>query len=514
MTKPRKTAAVTLLFFSLFSFLSVQPATYAASEISINAETGAAVFLKTPDQAENQMLPVEAPQLPDAYHDFFMPSPLSPAEDETADEAQSEVSAHEQPRADETGSTNFDLALSNDTYSGTSVMWGFSRVNAEQAWSLSRGAGVAIAVIDTGLDMNHEDILGNVYSNLSELNGLPGVDDDGNGFVDDFRGWDFVNQDNNPTDDNGHGTHVSGIAAAVSDNGRGIAGVAPDAKIIPVKVLDASGSGTIDNVIKGIKYAADLGAKVINMSLGIAKRFLSNPLLQAFQDAVNYALGKGAVVITAAGNESVETSTTAPAGLNNTIAVGATDSRDRKAYFSNKSPDLAAPGVDIGSLYPGNRYAYMSGTSMASPFVAGATALLYSYYGATYAGWSGSQIYSDVYTRLTRSSTDLGKKGYDSSFGYGLLNAYAALTYTVSGAAATSQDSGVNGKPAVPGSGAGAAGISGLEGASRLSALVSRSLGNWYKIEALSHRKESGLRKSRTGKRSSRFSPSPAAGIL
>ena len=309
-------------------------------------------------------------------------------------------------------------------------MWGFDRVNAEEAWSLSRGAGITIAVIDTGLDFNHEDIFGNIYTNSAEMDGLAGVDDDGNGLIDDIHGWDFVNSDNDAYDDHGHGTHVSGIAAAVSDNGKGIAGIAPDSKILPIKVLDAFGSGTIQNVIHGIRYAADLGVSVINMSLGIAKRYLSSPLLVEFQNAINYALSRGSLVVTAAGNESVKTSSTAPAGLNNTIAVGATDSLDKKAYFSNKNPDLTAPGVYIASLRSGGGYVYMSGTSMASPYVAGAAALILSYYGSAYATfhYTPEQVYNDVYTRLTNSALDLGKRGYDANFGYGLLDAYKALT--------------------------------------------------------------------------------------
>jgi subtilisin family serine protease len=332
-----KLIALFLIPLFIFSAIPATPLFADASEVSFS-ETGSLVPVKTLADEPSVQAP-EPEAAIEASAAFMEDAPLSQADETEEETLQTE---------------------SNDTYYGTYAMWGFDRVQAEQAWALSRGAGVTIAVIDTGVDFTHEDLTGNIFNNAGEIAG-DGVDNDGNGYIDDTRGWDFINNDNNATDDNGHGTHVSGIAAAVSDNGKGIAGIAPDAKILAVKVLDASGSGAIDKVIAGIRYAADMGAKVINMSLGIAKRFLSNSLLGAFQSAIDYALGKGAITIVAAGNESVDANTTAPAGLNNTIAVGATDDKNKKASFSNKNPDLVAPGVKIGSTYPGS-YVYMSGS--------------------------------------------------------------------------------------------------------------------------------------------------------
>lgn len=431
-----------ILFLSTSLIFSNTLPIFAVEAITPTAQGYVAV--KTLEQAQqNEAVSSSYEALP--ADDFLNDGPLSKPTSEFS--VSNELNAQAEVYLSDAAGASFSAeeflsALSNDTYSGTSVMWGFSRVKAEQAWAYTRGAGATIAVIDTGLDFNHIDILGNVYLNTGEIAG-DGIDNDRNGLIDDYRGWDFVNNDNYAFDDNGHGTHVSGIAAAVEDNGKGIAGVAPDAKIIPIKVLDAAGSGTIDNVIKGIRYAADLGAKVINMSLGVAKQFLSSTLLGAFQNAINYATNKGSVVITAAGNENVNTSTTAPAGLNNTIAIGATDSADRKASFSNKSPDIAAPGVTIGSLKAGGGYIYMSGTSMASPFAAGAAALIMSYYGSTYAqrGYTGQQIYNDVYSRLTGGAVDLPKRGYDASFGFGLLDVYKSLTLNV-GATVTATSTG------------------------------------------------------------------------
>ena len=173
----------------------------------------------------------------------------------------------------------------NDYFYSTGDLGWLDQVGAVQAWNTTRGAGATVAVVDTGIDFNHPDIMGNIWVNSAEANGLPGVDDDGNGFVDDIHGWDFVNQDNLPMDDNGHGTFISGIIGAVADNMRGIVGIAPESKIIPVKALDASGSGLVSNVISGIRYAADLGASVINLSLSVLRSFLPKSLQTAFQNA-------------------------------------------------------------------------------------------------------------------------------------------------------------------------------------------------------------------------------------
>lgn len=236
----------------------------------------------------------------------------------------------------------------NDTYY-SGYQYGLQTTQTNLAWDVTKGStGQEIAVIDTGVDYTHPDLDGKT-----------------------ILGYDFVADDNNPMDENGHGTHVAGIAAAETNNATGIAGMAPNTKVLAVRVLDASGSGTLDDIASGIRYAADNGAEVINMSLGC------NCHTVALEDAVNYAWNKGVVVVAAAGNDGVST-TFEPASYTNVIAVGAVDSRDRKASFSNWGTwvDVVAPGVQIASTYPGNQYVYMDGTSMASPFVAGLAALL------------------------------------------------------------------------------------------------------------------------------------------
>jgi len=331
---------------------------------------------------------------------------------------------------------------SNDPFYSTSGSWGQSyddlwwlkRVRADQAWSLSRGTNVPVAVIDTGLDFNHPDIAGNLWTNQAELNGIPGFDDDGNGFVDDVRGWDFYNRDNDPRDDNGHGTAVAGVIGALADNALGIAGIAPESKIIPIKVLNSAGRGYVSDVISAIRYAADLGAKVINMSLGVLKTFLSKSLQTSFENAVSYAKSKGSVLVAAAGNDNNRVENSYPAGIKDVIAVGAINPvTDQRAYFSNfgKLLDFVAPGVDILSLRAGGTsfgsssvvdpaYSRASGTSFSSPIVAGVVALIRSKFPLL--------TFDQIYGRLRNSAVDLGAVGFDNFYGYGLVDALGALT--------------------------------------------------------------------------------------
>ncbi|WP_408009872.1 S8 family peptidase [Pseudalkalibacillus sp. A8] len=230
-----------------------------------------------------------------------------------------------------------------------SLQYAPQKIGAEEAWDVTLSdPSVKIAVIDTGVDYNHPDLNGKV-----------------------LQGYDFVDDDNDAIDENEHGTHVAGIAAANTDNGEGIAGLAPEASILPVRVLDADGSGSLDDVAQGIRYAADQGAQVINLSLG------GKIGSQTLEEAVNYAWEQGSVVVAAAGNESTPLPSY-PAYYENAIAVAATDQDDALAYFSNYGTwvDIAAPGVDIYSTIPNGGYASYSGTSMASPVVAGVAGLL------------------------------------------------------------------------------------------------------------------------------------------
>jgi thermitase len=236
----------------------------------------------------------------------------------------------------------------NDTYYSTH-QYGLQTTQTNLAWDVTQGSSSQeIAILDSGVDYTHPDLNDKT-----------------------ILGYDFVDNDNTPMDLNGHGTHVAGIAAAETNNATGIAGTAPNTKILAVRVLDAAGSGSLDGVANGIRYAADQGAEVINLSLGC------NCHTVALEDAVNYAWSKGVVVVAAAGNDGVST-TFEPASYTNVIAVGAVNDRDRKASFSNWGTwvDVVAPGVSIASTYLNNQYVYMDGTSMASPYVAGLAALL------------------------------------------------------------------------------------------------------------------------------------------
>jgi thermitase len=232
-------------------------------------------------------------------------------------------------------------------------------VNALAAWDLTRGAGQTIAIVDTGVDLTHPDLQPNLWSNPGEV--LNGVDDDGNGRVDDVHGYDFVARDSDPDDYNDHGSHVAGTAAAAADNNVGVAGVAPQAKIMAVRALDGDGSGNIAGIANALAYAADEGATVVNLSLGL------NPdpsdeaaVRQLMGDAVDYVAAKGTVVVAAAGNDSNDNDADAdyPCSLPSAslICVAALDnSGELDARYSNygvTTVDVGAPGTAIASSVP------------------------------------------------------------------------------------------------------------------------------------------------------------------
>lgn len=277
----------------------------------------------------------------------------------------------------------------NDTYY-SGYQYGLQTTQTNLAWDVAKGSSSQeIAVIDTGVDYTHPDLDGKV-----------------------IKGYDFVDNDNAPMDANGHGTHVAGIAAAETNNGAGISGTAPNTKVLAVRVLDAEGSGTLDDIAAGIRYAADNGAEVINMSLGCDCN------TTALENAVNYAWNKGVVIVAAAGNDNTST-TFEPASYTNVIAVGAVNNSDRKASFSNYGTwvDVVAPGVSIASTYPGNQYVYMDGTSMASPFVAGLAALL------------KGQGRTNVQVRQAIEQTADAVQGTGSYSRYGRINSNDAVRY-------------------------------------------------------------------------------------
>jgi thermitase len=306
----------------------------------------------------------------------------------------------------------------NDPYYGDGTQWGPQKIHAPEAWDICTGnPDVVIAILNWGVDLQHPDLQAKIWANPGETP-ANGIDDDGNGYIDDVYGWDFANDDNDPQDDYGHGTHLGGIAAAATDNGVGIAGVAFNCRIMAVKVGDgATGKAAYSDIAYGIMYAADNGAKVINLSLG---GYAYSSFLKG---AVNYAWNAGCVVVGAVGNNNIS-DPFYPAAYDNVIGVSATDQSDVKASWSNYGPHVAvaAPGVSIYSTHwsNGSTYAYMSGTSMAAPHVAGVAALLFAQDGAR------SNI--TVRSLIEETADDLGDAGWDQYYGYGRVNAYQAIT--------------------------------------------------------------------------------------
>ncbi len=314
-------------------------------------------------------------------------------------------------------------------------------IDLDLAWDVTTGsADVVVAVVDTGVDLDHEDLAANIWVNADEVAGN-GVDDDANGYIDDVNGYDFVNSDGNPTPapdglnndgyadtDTGvtHGTHVAGITAAVGNNGTGVSGVAWTASIMAVRALDDEGSGTDAAISEGIHYAVDNGAQIINMSLGA---YGSTTVLE---EAVDYAVDNGVLVISAAGNdgEDINASPFYPTCYDGVIGVAATSATGDAASFSNYGTncvDVSAPGTSIYStLYSDDPtydftedYGYQSGTSMATPVVSGVAALVLS----TNLSLTMNQL-SGI---LVSTAEDIG---VPADYGVGRVNAYQAVTNT------------------------------------------------------------------------------------
>ncbi len=286
--------------------------------------------------------------------------------------------------------------------------WGADEIKAPEAWAKGyTGKGVVVAVLDTGVDYNHPDLKDNIWTNP---NPGTGKDNNGNSYVNDIHGWNFVDNNNDVMDKYGHGTHVAGTIAG-ENNGFGVTGIAYDAKIMPVKVLDDSGSGSYSSITNGIYYAVNHGANVINLSLG------SSSPNSSIQSALQYASSKGVIVSMAAGNDG-GTTPEYPAhyAQNVGFAVGAVDQNNKIADFSNRSgsqsfPYVTAPGVNIYSTIPNDKYATYSGTSMASPHVAGVIALMLS---ANH-NLSESQV-SQIITGTAGNSTQSTQSSLSSNY--------------------------------------------------------------------------------------------------
>src|SRR5688500_13683768 len=258
-------------------------------------------------------------------------------------------------------------------------------IDAPEAWDIARGDGsVVVGVIDSGIDYKHPDLAGNIWVNPAEIAGNR-KDDDGNGYVDDIHGWDFINNDKDPMDDHGHGTHVAGTIAGAGNNGVGVVGVNWNAKVMALKFLGANGSGPWSAAIAAINYATNMNSRGINIKV-TNNSYTGWSESQGLYDAIKRNGDAGMMFVAAAGNDgsNIDGGGVLPAAYNlpNIISVAATDHNDALATFSNYGTvnvDLAAPGVSILSTLPGNAYAAKNGTSMAAPHVAGVAAVAWSY---------------------------------------------------------------------------------------------------------------------------------------
>jgi subtilisin family serine protease len=322
--------------------------------------------------------------------------------------------------------------------------WGLDQIHAEQAWAGSTGAGTVVAVVDTGVDLTHPDLKANLVPGATVVGCSQGQATCGNG---DWKGADGVAQSNDT-----HGTHVSGIIAAVANNGVGIAGVAPDAKIMPIKALE-DGSGSFDEIAAGIRYGVDHGASVVNLSLGAvpgAQALTITGMDSSVTEAIAYANSQGVLVVAAAGNESFPVCDT-PSFEDGALCVTATDPNELPSWYSNGAikPDMfavAAPGGsglvfcedDVVSTVPQGTgsaacgqsdYDYYAGTSMATPQVSGVAALLFPQ----------GRTLDNVKSALidTARTPGAGTGLFTTSYGHGIVDAAAATAYEGAASVAT-----------------------------------------------------------------------------
>lgn len=283
------------------------------------------------------------------------------------------------------------------------LQYGLQNINASKAWDISKGdEKVIVAVVDTGVDLDHPDLKDNLVKGYTTIKGTTSANDD-----------------------NGHGTHVAGVVAAIADNGIGVTGMAPQCKVMPIKVLSGKGEGNDSDIAEGIIWAVDHGAKIINLSLGGAGAG------KTLENAITYAYKSNTLVIAAMGNNGANVKNY-PAAFKNVIAVGASDVKNKIAPFSNFGDwiSVTAPGLKIYSTFPsykvelskynlGEAYGILSGTSMSTPFVAGLAGLI----------WSKNKNFTraDVRKKIEQNCNDIDQKGADQFSGTGLIDAYKSL---------------------------------------------------------------------------------------
>ncbi|HAQ08410.1 MAG TPA: peptidase S8 [Bacillus bacterium] len=284
------------------------------------------------------------------------------------------------------------ISAPNDLLYQENYQWNLPVIGTEQGWVVSRGnEGIEIAIVDTGVDLDHPDLRNRLV-----------------------KGYNVVDKRQEPDDDNGHGTHVAGIIASETNNNEGIAGLTWFNKIMPIKAMGAKGYGTTFDIATGIVWAVDHGADVINLSLG---NYQPSKVLE---EAVSYAYSKNVVMVSAAGNDG-SSQPTYPSAYPEVLSVSAIDYEGKRAGFSNHGDyiDIAAPGVYIPSTYFNKQYAALSGTSMAAPHVAGLAALIKSA--------NPELTNAEVMEIIKKSAIDLGARGKDTDYGYGLIDVNSAL---------------------------------------------------------------------------------------
>ncbi len=329
-------------------------------------------------------------------------------------------------------------------------MWGLRKINVfsdtgESVWDITKGNGITVAVLDTGLDVNHPDIVQNLWINEGEIPNN-GIDDDGNGFIDDITGWNFEDNTNNLTDHIGHGTFIAGIIAATGNNQTGIIGVAPQVKIMPIKFASFNANNNyVSSLVNAIMYAVDNGADILNISWNIDAQ---NAEVPALEQAIKFAYDMGLVIVTSAGNNNSDVALYSPANMHETITVGALGYNDERAQFPFGSTasnfgnllDVSAPGKEIlslndragvnffATLFPDHivggdkEYIFLDGSSAAAAFASGVSALILSH--------NSAFTVEDVRQILRVSADDIGAAGFDTDTGYGRINALNAVKMT------------------------------------------------------------------------------------